>query len=82
MTEDDTFRKLTQRPFKEVQRRIINEQFGRIGGVRGWSVSKDGTTQAVILKECGWTREEYNKAEELSNPLLYKYLKMIKAIQV
>ena len=82
MTEDETFRKLAQRPFEEVRKRILSEQFGRLGGVyRSFGSARGDTTcRDLILKECGWTLNEYMKAEELTNPLLYRHLKMIKQI--
>ena len=50
MTEDDTFRKLAQRPYKEVCKEL-NLVIGKIGD--------DDAKVDKFLRKLGWTYEEF-----------------------
>ena len=64
MTEDDTFRKLAQRPYEEVREELIYFQKG-IG-------RKTQKVRKEILDENYWTVNEWNKALNMDPRYMYK----------
>ena len=52
-TEDDTFRKLRQRPFEEVLQLLLSAEYG------GDTLAQMANTQRAIIIDSGWTMEEW-----------------------
>ena len=74
MTEEDTFRKLAQRPFEEVRSQLLTEHFAQLSGSYGPIETYGNMGRALILKTCGWTEKEYEDACRALDPTLYYYI--------
>lgn len=64
MTEDDTFRKLRQIPFEQLQNLHVYNILNKLRIRAGSSPSDD----ALIYEDYGWTRQEFIDEWQRRNP--------------